>query len=375
MMSNHASTDSGVSGSADSGGGEAGRPAGPNWPHVGLFLGLTFGLAWLLDLGIYLHGGLTAPGTVVALQLQMLLPALSATLLGTFVFRESPIHRATDAGRGRWLFRFMLLLTAAYAAAVAVIWLAPGTPVVVATAGFAQGLTVLGFVLLVVLRAVAGRSEMARLGLAWGRARYYLLIGLGIIAFYVLQAVLNGIFGLGPTHFAPIKAPPGLGPQMARVIAGVQSVVVAPFLFLLLAFGEEYGWRGYLQSELTKLGRVRGILLLGAIWGAWHWPLILMGFSYPGYPIVGMLLALLFLMGFAVVLGFAVLSTGSIILAAYLHALNDQTTAYLVFLGFKPDNPVFSFGVGIYGVATLALVALLLLRGRVWRVGLAARRE
>ena len=58
-------------------------------------------------------------------------------------------------------------------------------------------------------------------------------------------------------------------------------------------FGEEYGWRGYLQSELFKLGRVRGVLLLGVIWGAYHWPMILMGWNYPGHPLLGLLLIVL----------------------------------------------------------------------------------
>ena len=85
-----------------------------------------------------------------------------------------------------------------------------------------------------------------------------------------------------------------------------------------MAFGEESDWRGYLQSELLKLGRVRGVLP-----------------------------------------------------SAYLHALNDQTTAFLVFLGFTPFNPVFSFGIGIYAIATLAIFTLLLLRDPIWQ----ARRD
>jgi hypothetical protein len=65
----------------------------PNWRHVAAFLGLTFGLTWLLDLAIYLHGGLATPGMVSVLQLQMLLPAFSAIVLGLLFFPESPIYR------------------------------------------------------------------------------------------------------------------------------------------------------------------------------------------------------------------------------------------------------------------------------------------
>ena len=72
----------------------------PNWRHVGAFLGLTFGLTWLLDLVVYLRGGLATAGVTTLLQLQMLLPAFSAIVLGLFFFRESPIYRGRPAGRG-----------------------------------------------------------------------------------------------------------------------------------------------------------------------------------------------------------------------------------------------------------------------------------
>src|SRR5512136_782796 len=88
----------------------------PNWRHVGAFLGLTFGLTWLLDLAIYLRGGLATPGMTTILQLQMLLPAFSAIVLGLFFFRESPIHRSRPAGPGRWFHYYFLALTAIYAA-------------------------------------------------------------------------------------------------------------------------------------------------------------------------------------------------------------------------------------------------------------------
>ena len=62
----------------------------PNWRHVGAFLGLTFGLTCLLDLAIYLSGGLSKPGVTTVLQLQMLLPAFSAILLGCASSRRAP---------------------------------------------------------------------------------------------------------------------------------------------------------------------------------------------------------------------------------------------------------------------------------------------
>ncbi len=340
----------------------------PNWRHVGAFLGLTFGLTWLLDLLIYLHGGLGMPGSLSVVQLQMLCPAFSAIVLQMFFFPESPLYQKRPAGRGRWFYSAFLLLTVISALAILGTYLGPvpGNVRLIA-AVVPQALAFAALLLLIVLRLVAGREAMSRIGLAWGSRRDWLLFAPGIVAFYVLQVVLNALFGLGPVHPSSIPVPSGISPALIVILVGVQSVLVAPILALVIAFGEEYGWRGYLQSELLKMGRVRGVLLVGVIWGAWHWPLILMGFSYPGYPLFGLLLTVLFTIGFAVVLGTAVLRSGSILCASYLHALNDQTTAFSVFLGYKPFNPAFSFGVGIYGIATLALITLLILRTPIWR--------
>jgi uncharacterized protein len=340
----------------------------PNWCHVGAFLGLTFGLTWLLDLAIYLHGGLGASGTITLLQFQMLLPCFSAIVLGLFVFPESPIYRGRTAGRGRWFYYYFLLLTVTYAASALGVWLAPAQgAAMVAASTIPLLLSFLGLPLLVVLRLTAGREAMARVWLAGGRARYWLIFGVAIAVWYCLQAALNAAFGLGGASLAPLPALPGLSPDIVLVIAAVQSVLLGPILGIVVTFGEEYGWRGYLQSELLKLGRVRGVLLLGLIWGAWHGPIILMGYNYPDHPLLGVALMTLYMTGLAVVLSYAVLKSGSVLLAAFLHAVNNQVAAFIIAIGFKPFDTAFSFMIGIYGIAMLALVALLILRDPVWR--------
>lgn len=107
--------------------------------------------------------------------------------------------------------------------------------------------------------------------------------------------------------------------------------------------------------------------MLGVIWGAWHWPIILMGYNYPGHAVLGVVLMTLYTMGLAVVLGYAVLRSGSVLLSAYLHGLNNQVVAYLVAIGFRPFDAAYAFGIGTYGIATLAVVAGILLSDPAWR--------
>jgi membrane protease YdiL (CAAX protease family) len=204
---------------------------------------------------------------------------------------------------------------------------------------------------------------MARVWLTWGKLRYWLFFGLGLVVYYALQVVLNALFNLGGSSLAqPVTHSPIL-----LILAGVQTVFLTPLLAILIFFGEEYGWRGYLQNELLKLGRLRGVLLVGVIWGAWHWPIILMGVNYPGHPLLGVLLMTLYSTGNAIILGYAVLKAGSVLLAAYLHGILDQVINFIVALGFRPHDPAFSFGIGIYGIATLAIVAFFILRDPIWR--------
>jgi membrane protease YdiL (CAAX protease family) len=83
--------------------------------------------------------------------------------------------------------------------------------------------------------------------------------------------------------------------------------------------------------------------------------------------VLGVFLMTCYTVGLGVVLGYAVLKSGSVILASFLHALNNQTQSFLVMMVYKPSDPVFSFGIGIYGLVCLGIVALLILRDPIWR--------
>lgn len=337
-----------------------------NWRQVGAFVALTFGLTWALDAAIALTVGYRSPAFVLLLQLQMLMPAFSAILLGSFFFTDSPIYRRVPLGSPRHFFTFFLVYTIIYMILGWASIAAPQQSQLFSTLGLA--LTILGLLFILLLRVRGGRQQFGTAGLAGGNPRYWLLFGVAVLLFYSFQTLLNSLLGLGhPADLSALTGQTGMSDSVLLLIAAVQSVVVGPLIALPIAFGEEYGWRGYLQGELVKLGKMRGVLLVGTIWGLWHAPIIAMGHNYPGHPVEGILLMVAYCIGLGYFLGFAVLKSGSVWLAAFLHGLNNQALGYLSGLINTPNDPVYSFGVGIYGMVPLAIVTLLILRDHVWK--------
>lgn len=341
-----------------------------NWFRVAWFLGLAFGLAWLVDLVIYLIGGLTSPNTGMLMQFQMLLPAFSAMLLQTFFFKDSPIYYRSNRGASRWFVYFYFLLTGLYLAGAIVGLLRPGWGTLVASLLLIPSL--LGLVLLGILRWVGGKNTFVEAGMAGGKARIWFGYGLGLVVFFGLQTWLNVVFKLGTmvdlkTVF-PQMAASNLPPMALLLSLAFNFIVVGPFLGLVITFGEEYGWRGFLQTELTRLGRIRGVLLLGVIWGIWHWPIIWMGYNYPGQPLLGSLFMVAYCVILAYFLAYAVFKSKGVWTAAYLHALSNQTLSFFMMAVVAPTSTLFSFGMGLPALLLGAVVVLLLLRDPIWKV-------
>ena len=228
--------------------------------------------------------------------------------------------------------------------------------------------SLLGLVLVIVLRAVGGKDSFAGVGLGGGKPLLWLLLGLVVIAYAGLQTLLAWLFKMGqPVDLGSLVAEAGLPPVLLMIILVAQTLILGPFLGLLVTFGEEYGWRGYLQPALSGLGRPWAVALVGLIWGIWHWPVIWMGHNYPGHPWLGSLLMVLLSIGLAFLLGYAVLKAKGIWIAAFLHALVNQTFSFFMAVVYTPDDTALSFGIGLPAMLLLALGVFLILRDPVWK--------
>ena len=124
--------------------------------------------------------------------------------------------------------------------------------------------SLIGMILVIVLRAVGGKDTFASFGMAGGKPKLWFLFGLGIMVFTGFQTLLSWLFKMGqPVDlsglYAEAAVSTGMAPPVLMTVIAIQTLLVGPFLGILITFGEEYGWRGYLQPALIRPGaRARG---------------------------------------------------------------------------------------------------------------------
>jgi membrane protease YdiL (CAAX protease family) len=156
-----------------------------------------------------------------------------------------------------------------------------------------------------------------------------------------------------------------MNPWLIVLAQTAQAIVIAPILNGIPTLGEEFGWRAYLLPKLMPLGGRKAMLLIGVIWGVWHWPIIAMGhnygLNYAGYPWLGMLAMVWFTLGCGTFLGWAALRSGSVWPAVIGHgAVNGIAALGGLLLQGQPNLLLGPTVAGIIGSIGFTLAALAL---------------
>lgn len=201
-----------------------------------------------------------------------------------------------------------------------------------------------------------------------------LLTLLGASLFYALfpqafsseGAYLSAVSGMDT---GVLLAQQGISLRAYLILSAVMSVVAAPFLNILPSLGEELGWRGVMYPRLrARFGDRLGRLIGGAIWGVWHWPLMLIagyeyGLEYWGSPVLGPLLFCVIICAMGILLDLAAEKSGSIWPAALGHgAINAVASLPMLFLdpAKAPDMTVGPTMVGVIGGLPMLILATVL---------------
>ncbi len=185
-----------------------------------------------------------------------------------------------------------------------------------------------------------------RMGPAKIWPRFWLFSWFGIPALVLASLALSAVFGL---YHADLENFSGLQSMLEQSDVGkallnnvsvktlvalqIGLLLVAPIMNAVFAFGEEWGWRGYLLGKLLPLGQWPALLISGGIWGLWHMPIILLGYNYPLHPHLGWLYMLIFCVLLGILFGWTRLATGSVWPAVIAHgALNGSAGAVNLFM-------------------------------------------
>jgi membrane protease YdiL (CAAX protease family) len=295
--------------------------------RIAIFLGLAFGIAWLTGLFIYSTGGLSntrpfVPGIPLVLVL-LAVPYMCAPATANILTRLITREGWKDVGlrphfRDGWRYWLMA-------------WVAPGL----------------------------------------------LTIGGAVVFFLFFPRYFDPSLGVLRGQLAASPTLAGVSPWAFVALETLGGILISPIVNSWATLGEEFGWRAYLLPKLMPLGWRKATLLIGVIWGIWHWPVIFMGYEYgakyPGYPWVGPLLFIWITFCLTVVLSWMTLRGGSVWPAVIGHAAFNgiAAVAALVTIG-NPNTLLGPLPVGIIGSVCLAIVALILFISPLQKVALPA---
>jgi len=301
--------------------------SGIRWGRIGLFYGIAAGWAVLVGAVLYLLGqrDLTGAGTASWVVILLALGYMPAPLVAALVVekvdgRGFGLRRIFTRALGRQLLR-MLAVTAAVVAAL----------------------------------------MATMVGLSWVAGNLLGVSGAGRLLISPADLVANIIASSGTSMNADQVATlnsqvPGL--WWLLLISFGTAVLVGFTINGLFAFGEEYGWRGWLADELAPLGAIRANAIIGVMWGLWHAPLILLGYNYASYRLPGVVAMVAWAVAASFLLWRAREVTGSVLAAAVLHgAINGFAGIFGLIL--VETNPLIAAPLGAVGIAAIALVAAL----------------
>lgn len=161
-----------------------------------------------------------------------------------------------------------------------------------------------------------------------GPKRFYLWAWFLPIGLTIIGGLLTLLFGMAKLDMnftmlrdAMVSAAGGVEVPVEVIVLTqiLFAITLAPFINVLFALGEEIGWRGFLLPHLMPLGQWKAILISGVIWGVWHAPAIMQGHNYPGYPILGSFMMIVFCVLLGAIIAWLYLSTKSPWVAALAH--------------------------------------------------------
>jgi len=142
-------------------------------------------------------------------------------------------------------------------------------------------------------------------------------------------------------------------------------ITVQVIITMLLTFGEEVGWRGFLFPAVrNRTTEVKANIICGIIWGLWHAPVIAMGYNfgtgYWGFPWLGIIGMCVLTTSMGIFLSFLTRKTGSIWPAVLAHSVFNSLAGVLYSFFLREDYPASANHTFVVFVIQLVIPLLIL---------------
>ncbi len=195
---------------------------------------------------------------------------------------------------------------------------------------------------------------VTRLGLRWWPVTLVATAGVSALTY-------AAVIALGAASFA---VAPAAGPDLLSLC------ISGP----ILAFAEEIGWRGYLQSHLApRIGQLWSWIVVGVVWVCWHLPYILFTPNYhtDGNRAVVLLLFTGSVFAFSILFGALRARSGSVWVAVLAHFGHNAAFAWIGSDLITTNRPVLveeylAGDTGVFVLIGTALTAALLILRPSW---------
>ena len=203
--------------------------------------------------------------------------------------------------------------------------------------------------------------------------RYYLVGWLLPVVVVGCIVVLAPLLGIGRADFSLVRGfhyvlPPGTTlPHVPNMWLVLSSLLITAILVTPVLFGEEFGWRSYLQLRLFPQQPVLSAVVTGLIWSFWHFPILVRGYAFPDNPYSGLIVFTVGIVLLSIIFGWLRLKTGSIWSTSLAHAATNAVGGNLSLLLFGGGaSLLYVLDLGILGWLPLgALSAWIVLTGHI----------
>lgn len=271
-----------------------------------IFVIIAYGITYLLGV---LMGYSYSAGKDVSVfpNAQMLYPAAGVMLAYL-------ITRKTDSNMPRRFFISYLIATALMIlCAVCSVTGIGGNWLLICQFILIGGSIVCGILLL-----TDKKERRSRYGLRGKNAKLSVFCILLFVVLYMLRTAIS--YGISGQLWM-------LGEIAVNPLTWVMLIsILVNFFFAFIAFfGEEYGWRYYLQPLLQKrFGKRAGVLFLGVVWGLWHMPVNFFYYTNPVDGIISMAGQQITCITLGIFFAYAYMKTENIWVPVILHFLNNN---------------------------------------------------